>query len=194
LEVPLDREDIILLLLEANERLLGSQSLNGATRLEKLIYLLREESSFERVAALFKPFVAHNFGPFSKEVYEAAEFLEGCDLIEITEKAYSYYAAVAESRLEEESDPAISEVEATDNSPQVSGVERRFSLTENGRKVARIWIEGLKARRPSDLVEVESIIRRFGSLPLNQLIRYVYRRHPDMVANSIHPEAKRLSR
>jgi hypothetical protein len=55
-----------------------------------------------------------------------------------------------------------------------------------------MWVDGLRAKRPTDLSEVDSIIRRFGSMPLNQLIRYVYRRHPDMVTKSIHPEAKRL--
>src|SRR5438309_1531287 len=82
LDVQLDREDVILLLLEANERLLGKKWFSGITRMEKLLFLVEKETEFEGIARFF-PFQPHNFGPFSKEVYEAIDFLESCDLIEI---------------------------------------------------------------------------------------------------------------
>src|SRR5438132_13163686 len=88
IDFQLDREDIVLLLLDANKRVLKKDTISGTTRLEKLLFLLEKETDFEGVARFF-PFEAHNFGPFSKDVYEAVEFLEGCGLIEVGEKAYS---------------------------------------------------------------------------------------------------------
>jgi hypothetical protein len=82
----LDSEDLILLLLEANERLLHKDAISGITRLEKLLFLLKNETDFEGIANFFI-FEPHNFGPFSKQVYEAVDFLEGCELIQVREKS-----------------------------------------------------------------------------------------------------------
>src|SRR5205085_8381093 len=97
--IQLDREDVILLMLEANERILRKDALSGITRLEKLLFLLERETDFEGIATFFE-FEAHNFGPFSKEVYEAVEFLLGCDLIEVCDKTYSsVYSNSDEAKL-----------------------------------------------------------------------------------------------
>lgn len=188
-EHQLDPEDIILLLIEASERLLNAPTLNGITRLEKVVFLLVRETEFQGIAQFFV-FKAHHFGPFSKEIYEAVDFLAGCELITVSERAYpSFYANVAEAQLADE-------IEASDYQPREptnDAVERCFALTENGRKVAQIWRRGIGARGKvgqQDLEQLDGLILRFGHMPLNQLIRYVYRRHPDMTTKSIHPEAQ----
>jgi uncharacterized protein YwgA len=188
-QIQLDREDVILLILEANERVVGRHKLSGITRLEKLIFLLERETEFEFIGEFFV-FEAHNFGPFSKEVYEAVEFLSSCDLIEVQEKTYSsLYSNSDEAKLLSE----ISESEAPEDQTASSGVtEKLFSLTENGRKVAKIMRESVARRRPSDVEQLDDIVRKYGTRPLNQLIRYVYRQHPEMTGKSIHPEARKL--
>jgi hypothetical protein len=189
LEIQLDPEDIILLILQANSDLLGRDALAGITRLEKLLFLLQKETDFEGVAAFFE-FSAYNFGPFSKEVYEAAEFLEGCDLIVVKERLYpSYYATAGEDQLLAE----IGEGEPEQLPDDSTGAaEKLFFLTAAGQKVASKLREAVASRRPRDIEQLDSIVRRYGNLPLNQLIRYVYRRYPDMTVKSIHPEARRL--
>jgi hypothetical protein len=183
-DIQLDREDVILMVIEANERLHGRAFLSGITRLEKLVYLLEQETDFEGVGRFF-PFFAHNFGPFSKEVYEAVDFLVGCDLLEVREKAYgSAYASADEAGLAE----AIADDEAGD----VEVKEKEFKLTDQGRTVARKMREAVARRRPSDVDELDTIVLRYGAWPLRQIIRYVYRRYPKMTVNSIHPEADRL--
>lgn len=170
--------------------MLRAPALNGITRLEKLIFLLIRETEFEGIAQFFV-FKPHNFGPFSKEVYEAVDFLASCELITITERAYpSFYADVAEALLVDEID--ISDDESREDT--TVAVEKCFSLTENGRRVANIWRTGIAARGKiglRDLQQLDALVMRFGHMPLNQLIRYVYRRHPDMTTKSIHPEAQR---
>ena len=191
-EIQIDPEDIILLLLEANHKLLGKEELSGITRLEKILFLLQKETSFEKVASFYN-FMPLNFGPFSKEVYEAIEFLEGCELIQVRDRVHSsYYANVGEILLLQE----ISEGEVTEaTTGDDAGVtEKLFSLTKDGHTVAQKLREAIEKRRPKDIEELYGIIRRYGNLPLNQLIRYVYRRYPEMTVKSVHPEANILSR
>jgi hypothetical protein len=177
-------------MLEANERLLRKSSLNGITRLEKLLFLLERETSFEGVGDFFV-FEPHNFGPFSKEVYGAIDFLSACELIEVREKAYSspYSSADERKLLSEISENDFSE-ESSDEALQVT--EKQFSLTENGRKVARIIRDAVSRRRPADIEQLDSIVRKYGTIPLNRLIRYVYRQYPELTTKSIHPEAQRI--
>lgn len=184
----LDREDIVLLLVEANERLFGRSAFSGITRLEKLIFLLQKETDFRKVGELYE-FKPHNFGPFSKEVYEAVDFLESCDLIETRERTYaSYYANKEESQLLEE----LNEGESLESvvGDDAAVVEKVFSLTAAGRTVAirlRQLIEGLSRNSTQ---QIDSLVVRYGNLPLSQLIRYVYRRYPETTVKSIHPEAQ----
>jgi hypothetical protein len=171
------------MILEANERIFGQSVFRGVTRLEKLIFLLEEETSFEGVGEFF-PFEAHNFGPFSKEVYAAVEFLEGIDLIEVSERTYASPKAVSEEEK--------LAFEISDDEQGSLATEKLFALTENGRKVAKIMRESVARKKKSDVEELEGIVRKYGSRPLNHLIRYVYRQYPALTTNSIHPEAARL--
>jgi hypothetical protein len=183
-EIQLDREDIVLLMLESNERVLGKSALNGITRLEKLLYLLERETDFEGIGEFFV-FEPHNFGPFAKDVYAAVEFLSACELVEVRDKSYiSPYSSADEAKLLSE----ISENEV--RSAQVT--EKQFSLTDNGRKVAKIIRDAVHQRRPTDIQQLDSIVLKYGTWPLNHLIRYVYRQYPEMTSKSIHPEAANL--
>ena len=190
-ELQLDPEDIILLLLKANENLLGKRAVGGVTRLEKLLFLLKRETDFEKMDSFYE-FTAHNFGPFSKEVYEALDFLEGCELIQVKERMHtSYYSNVGEILLLQEISEGEDEEAPTGNAAGVT--EKLFILTENGRKVADKLRQTIEERRPKDIEELNGIVRRYAKLPLNQLIRYVYRQYPEMTVKSIHPEAKQVS-
>jgi uncharacterized protein YwgA len=183
-----DPEDVILLMLEANERLFGKNTFKGITRLEKLIFLLKNETDFDSMDEFFK-FKAYDFGPFSKEVYEGIDFLENYGLIEVKERPYpSYYANNEESELNE----VISD--SSDEFSQTSTLvtEKLFALTELGYKAVK-KIREIKLRRdPDDIKKLENMIQRYGDLPLNQIIRYVYKRYPKMAENSIHPEANNI--
>lgn len=189
-QIQLDREDIVLLILEANERLLRKPTLNGITRLEKLLFLLERETNFQGIGAFFV-FEPHNFGPFSKEVYGAVDFLNACELIEVREKTYATpYSNSDELKL-------LSEISDSDYSDEpeegaVQVTEKQFALTDNGRKIAKIMREAVQRRRRSDVDQLDEIVRKYGTRPLNHLIRYVYRQYPDMTAKSIHPEAQNI--
>lgn len=185
----IDREDLVLLLLNAHQRLASNAEFRGITRLEKLIFLLAKEQGVEAANDLYS-FKAYKFGPFSIDVYEATEFLRGLGLLDISERSFtSYFASTEEELLAEE----ITEDDEEDGSP-VTAREKIYSLTEAGKRAAESLRDIWEKERPKDLAKIDDTIRRFSILPLNQIIRYVYRRHPDMASNSIHPEAQQLSK
>lgn len=181
----IDREDIILLLLDSHQRVHGQRAFNGITRLEKLIFLLIKEKALAKADELFG-FKAYKFGPFSKDVYEATEFLHGLRFIDIGERPLISFSATTEEDL-------LTDETSGDELASVTAREKIYSLTDDGKTIAEklrgIWQQEL----PSDLAKIDDVVQRFASLSLNQIIRYVYRRFPDMAANSIHPEAERLS-
>ena len=185
--IEIDREDVLLLIFDAYERSFHKATFNGVTRLEKLIFLLGAEAGLKDVADLFA-FRAYKFGPYSKGVYDAEEFLESMGLVDVEVKPYhSYFLAEEEKELSRDIDD-----EAEDD-PTSAGHERLFSLTDNGRLLARKLRDEWKRDRPGELKQLDEVTQRYGTLPLNQIIRYVYRRFPDMAERSIHPEAQRLA-
>jgi len=189
MNIEIDREDVLLLIFDAYERLFHKASFNGVTRLEKLIFLLAAEGDLKDIDNLFA-FRAYKFGPYSKSVYEAAEFLESADFVRVEVKPYySYFLAEEEKEFQRD-------IETEDDIPEPisSGHERLFALTDKGRAVAEklrlVWEKDY----PEHLRKIDTIVSRYGSLPLNQIIRYVYRRFPKMAEKSIHPEAQGLTR
>jgi hypothetical protein len=181
-----DPEDYVLLLLDTAQRMSSNPEFRGITRLEKLLFLLASEQGAKDAETLFK-FEPYKFGPFSKDVYSATEFLRGLNLLEIRDNsAVSYYAATEETALNSE----ISDDEEDVPVPEVR--EKTFVLTPAGMTAAgnlrRIWQD----QRPEDLEKILTVVRRYSRLPLNQLIRYVYRQFPHTTENSIHPEASRI--
>lgn len=107
------------------------------------------------------------------------------------EKAYpSYYANFGEAELLGE----ISESGRPEDfsETQVGATEKVFQLTDSGRKVANALRHIIQQRGSSDIGQLDGILQRYGSLPLDQIIRYVYRRYPTMAKKSVHPEASKL--
>ena len=185
--IEIDREDVLLLIFDAYERSFHKTTFNGVTRLEKLIFLLGAEAGLTEVSDLFT-FRAYKFGPYSKGVYDAAEFLKSMDLVSVDIKPYySYFLAEEEKELSREID------DQTEDAATPAGQERLFSLTQNGRTLAGKLREEWEKDRPGELNHLDEVVQRYGALPLNQIIRYVYRRFPKMAENSIHPEAQRLA-
>ena len=115
-------------------------------------------------------FIPHNFGPFSQRVYQAIESLSSAGLVLDS-------ASVAATEEDSwESDEIIGD------SLDTRFTTRDVTLTERGRK----YYEALIKELPSDTVDIVSGIKnQFAALPLRQLIRYVYTKHPDQTTRSL---------
>ena len=146
--------------------------LNGITRLEKLVFLLEKETDAPEWLTEDAKFEPYNFGPFSAEVYRAADMLSAAGLLVDSGSK----AATDEDTWEQRH--AIGGELAGDD-PYTT---RDFELTPRGWR----YFEALKADLPDGaLDQVASLKQRFGRLPLRQLVRYVYERYDDYTANSV---------
>ena len=172
--------DVLMLLLYAKgETDKVNEPVRGITRLEKLIYLLDREGGFHKYLSDYQ-FVSYDFGPFSSELWDDIETLkdESLSLVEAQEVSSSYFIEIsdAEKAMEEESE--LKE-EALDSS-----VEKKmeiYRLSERGKKVAKQLFNELT---PEEQSVLENIKRKFNSISLFELIRYVYLKYPKSTAYS----------
>lgn len=164
-------DDLIVLLLGAPTRNTTLQNqLQGITRLEKLIFLLERETSLNELIDEETDFKPYNFGPFSAVVYKAVGYLSGYGLIHDT------------ASISDTTEDTWEQMEALGSERDDPYMTRDFVLTETGRQYYRALANELSPERIHELSRFKD---RFGSLPLRQLVRYVYRRYPDMTEASL---------
>ena len=143
--------------------------LEGVTRLEKLIFLIEKEwePTWLTEDAEFR---ADNFGPFSPKIYTAVGTLVAYGLLEDSGSLTS---------STEDAWETTNIIGAPMADPYAT---RNFELTEKGLKYYDALIKELPENVESELA---SFKERFASLPLRQLIRYVYERHPKFTEESL---------
>jgi hypothetical protein len=165
----LDSTDLVLLMLWAPTRSSRlDKQVPGITRLEKLLFLLDREADAQKYVDAPFTFRPYDFGPYSKEVYEAVEVLEAAGLVD-EDLVYSGDGV----------DTIESHIAGIQDEPE--GAERRFRLTEAGEDVAQL----LARQAPQELIDKLSEIKnRYGGLPLRNLIHYVYSRYPAFAERS----------
>lgn len=167
----LEGSDLVLMLLAAPTNVDSARGrVNGITRLEKLLYLVEQETSVAKsVSGEQLTFKAYNYGPFSKDVYEAVELLEESRLL-------------AEERVVDgQTIDSMEDVNVTGAVEADEYVERRFVLTEHGRLVAAL----LAQHHPEVAEQLATIKDRYAARSLSGLIRYVYKTYPDSAKNSV---------
>lgn len=163
-EATLVGPDLVLLLLAAPGRTAEDEGrVNGITRLEKLIYLATKET--DAAKAVEQPFVfkPYDYGPYSKEIYEAIDILENVGLVK-EERSFAG-RTLSEDEMED----------WTSSLDEREGVERRFYLTPQGKDVSAL----LSSRHRAVAAALSSIKLTYGSASLKRLIRYVYETYPD---------------
>jgi len=178
--VEIDQTDLVLLLLAAPSADPAQKGrINGITRLEKLAFLLEEETDFRKRARIpttplqFKPY---HYGPYTKEIYDAVSFLVSIGLVK--ERRVD---ATSGLEIGEEYEGLDSADLGTSGASDQPYTERRLELTDVGQKVARILADRVG---PDAVDSITTLKDRFGSMSLNQLLRYVYAARPDMAAAS----------
>jgi hypothetical protein len=186
--------DLLLLLIGLGDS--SHEGLGGITRIQKLIYLLETEENIMPEGDVFK-FVPYKAGPYSPRIYDDLEFLENLDFIRRAGQEDS--DEVSANVEAEASDPEKAEVDLTfedlmgpedvmssgsdELAPTADSYEgARFTLTPKGQQ----RMEQLLANK--DYTPVVDGIRkaksRFSKYSLNDLLYYVYTRHPQMTTES----------
>lgn len=172
--------DVLLLLLYAKGVANKvNEPIRGITRLEKLIYLLNQEGGFHNYISDYH-FEPYDFGPFSNELWDDIETLkdESLGLVETQEVSTSYFIEIsdAEKAMEEER-------ELKEEVIDVSGEKKMeiYRLSERGKIVAE---QLFKELTPEEQRILEKMKRKFNSMSLFELIRYVYLKYPESTAYS----------
>jgi uncharacterized protein len=170
-ERAIETDDVIVLLLGAPGGPNHPGDLDGVTRLEKLVFLLEHETPVRSWATEAADFRSHKFGPFSAKIYKAADTLsaygllrDSASLSDNTEDRWEAVNVVFDER--DELDPYTT---------------RTFKLTERGRQYYAALIRELPPEAEELLTRFKD---RFASLPLRQLVRYVYERYPEFTDKS----------
>lgn len=170
-ETPIEVDDAIVLLLGAPSSSPALQDrIEGVTRLEKLIFLLEQESDLQQLLDETAEFEAYNFGPFSSKIYQAVDTLSAAGLLEDS-------AELASSR-----EDSWETEEVVGAQPADAYATRNFELTERGCRYYKALLNELPPSAEKTLGEFKA---RFAALPLRQLIRYVYKKYPDFTHNSL---------
>jgi uncharacterized protein YwgA len=194
------RRELLLLLVGLEN---GSDTgLGGLTRIQKLLYLLQEEEHIKPGQDGFN-FEAYKAGPYSPRIYDDLEFLENLNYIRRAEAAgsesYEIMAGDIIKTSPEASDFEKAEVDLTfdqlmgpedvmaperdEIAPTADSYEEaRFYLTEDGKKK----VEKLLANKEyKPFVDgIRKVKSRFAKYSLNDLLYYVYTRHPEMTTES----------
>jgi hypothetical protein len=172
-DAQLDQTDTILLLLaaETSDPRQRFRS-DGVTRLEKLLFLVENETNFPDEQAEPFTFEPYHYGPYSAAVYGAIDFLKAMRLIE--ERQIDVNSGLDVGEQAEALDP-------DDLNQSNSYVERQLSLTEDGKAVAKVLSTRVS---PAGKKALSAIKDQYGSMPLRQLLRYVYSRYPDYTEKS----------
>lgn len=177
----LNGADYLLLLLYLDNK----SPILGAIRLEKMMFLFNNE-----IAPRLKEtgldsdklpeFIAYNFGPFSKDVYEQVELFKGIGFLRVTN-------LMAKEELIEADDweegPFSKELDYAGF--QLNDEKRyyKYQMLDLGADyVSKKICPKLTAEQLAMLLQFK---KKITSLSPKQILRYVYTKYPDFTSNSL---------
>jgi len=172
-----DRKDILLLLLYVPGRTgKTGEGILGITRILKLLFIAAQELALETLVPKFYSFQPYKLGPFAARVYDDVEILVRAGLVQ-------------RELLDQDGFPVIQDDATIDEGFRLNGLGTLYRLTAKGRAFCRRLLESRDkspiANRQSKIIQGFVILKtRFGSLPLRELLRYVYRRYPEYTTES----------
>jgi hypothetical protein len=154
--------------------------IEGITRLEKLLFLLKQEKGF---LANVNPendfkFFPFRMGPWTNEVYDEVDFLESLGLLSKETDAKSTPADTAS--LDELFDNMMLEKYQKNVSSNDKGTEI-FKLTKEGKEKALVIWNRLTVSEKNGIID---LMQKFNKINLRQLLRYVYQKYPQYATES----------
>jgi uncharacterized protein len=169
-----------------SDKVLGKTPIIGRTRLMKMLFLFEKEifkdfNQDKKITIDFE-FAPYNFGPYSKKAYEAIDFLETRDIIQI-----SYGNRINESDFELENflnlaNETEANFEVTDEEIRVE----QFSITEYGIKLMKdkskffAWIN----LTPNQQLVLTKFKSQMVNSRLKDILIYVYKKYPEYAEKS----------
>lgn len=165
-----DRIDLLLLLLNAPGRTgRAGEGVLGVTRLLKLLFIAGHELGADALTPAPYAFVPYKFGPFCGAVYDDVSVLVHSGLVK---------------RAELDDDGEVHRADAIDEDLPGNGANVLYRLTRKGREFARALEEPAARKRRNILAGLRVVKTELASLPLRDLLRYVYTRYPEYATES----------
>jgi hypothetical protein len=175
-----NKVELLLALLYAGEHE-EATPIEGITRLEKMLFLLKIEEGFlsqSETQDTFN-FVPFRMGPWSSEVYDEVDFLESLGLLE---KESNLKQSPADAAHDDElfNDLVLDKYQKQ-SSVNLDENAEIFRLTEKGKKKAKeVWSK-LSVEEKNKII---SIKYKYNTMNLKQFLRYVYKQHPEYTTAS----------
>jgi uncharacterized protein YwgA len=167
--------DLLMVLLYApGSSGTAGEPIGGITRLQKLVFLLKEGEGPAAIVASAKEFLYKPFrmGPFSQEIYRDLDVLNSLGMLRTRRLEYL---------ITDDDDPDPEDA-VYDVTPQERVVEStQFELSELGKRVGRDLLESLTPRDREGLVQFKKF---FNAIPLRQLLIFVYQKYPQYTTES----------
>ena len=173
--------DYMLILLYLNQR----KPIFGAIRLTKMMFLFEKE-----IAPILKKkgveienlpgFIAYNFGPFSKDVYEQVELFKGIKFIQVTNiKADEEMAEVDD--LEEL--PFTDELNNRGYELNTDGKYYKYQILNTG--ISFVESELMPNLTTEQIDILEKFKTKINTLSPKQILKYVYTKYPEYTEKSL---------
>lgn len=149
------------------------ETIEGITRLQKLLFLLWKEGKFyENVPNLYG-FQAYDFGPCMDDLYDDLDFAQEIGFVNVKE--------VPSGNEYDSGDEDAFLLDFGFRLPK-SPTRRDFSLTESGMAAAKEIFDALQEEDRERLIKIK---KRFNDMPFFDLLRYVYQRYPNFAKKSV---------
>ena len=178
----LNGADYLLLLLYLSNK----SPIKGAVRLTKMMFLFEKEiASILKLKGLdsdkLPEFVAYNFGPFSKDIYEQIELFRGLKFI----KASNIYAREEMSEVDDWEEDAFDEeiFESEEDVLLEDGKYMKYEVADLGSRFVEEQI--LPSTTDEQLSILEQFKNKINSLSPKRILKYVYTKYPDYAKNSL---------
>ena len=177
--------DYLLLLLYLD----NCSPINGAIRVTKMMFLFNKEIAplLRKAGATINEedlpdFLAYNYGPFSKDVYEQLELFQSIGFV----KSKNLYASEEMLEVDDWEENAF-ETEFSEGASKYSnnqdGRFMQYRLLSLGRKYVETEI--LPNQEKTQLDILISFKKRIVSLSPKMILRYVYTKYPEMTEKSL---------
>lgn len=173
--------DYLLLLLYLNDQ----EPIKGAVRLIKMMFLFNKQISetLKRKgleSEQLPSFIAYNYGPFSKDVYEQIELFTSIGFVSVrdisTKEEMSGIDDVVETEFIDECYQGDSELKTENNFWE-------YRITDVGKGF-------VEKKLLADLTDeqrgiLEAFKRKITEMPIKQILYYVYTNYPDYTEKSL---------
>lgn len=163
--------DLLLALLYAKGRTgKTGEQIRDTTRLVKLIFLLIREGGFENLAKDFS-FEAYDYGPWAGEIFDGIESLKEIGVLSTRNESPESVEEVADDRA------LVEEFEGV----TIPNLVTIYELTQQGLLIGKKIFESMTTAEQTNTQRIKD---EFNSMPLHNLLTYVYTKYPDVTMKS----------